>query len=113
MYGSYTSHLIRQSNNRSFKEDVLKQLRVLITRAIIANVPVYITTHGTERVRIADCYYFSGKIIFYHGDQETGKTIYKEDGTPIVNSIQPDTVGYYEVFHQVKAFIDKDYKPEQ
>lgn len=102
MYGSYTNHFIRQTNEYGAKVYKSGLLRRLVLRAIKAGDTV---TIGKARIADIRLDTHEESLVYYHGN-EKGEIIYRDDdgGYPIVGGIRPDTAGYYEVYEQVKKY---------
>ena len=103
MYGSYRRHFADVPRSQSSNSRKSERLVRLIRKAIADGQAITITK-SSKSVRIAYCRLSTDGeyAVFYHGN-EYGNVQYKDDG-PVVDSIYPDTLGYEEVFKQVKQY---------
>lgn len=102
MHGSYKASFYRNATHYSENEQKAKELRTLVIRAIQAGKTVTV-----DRTRIADIRLSHDResLVYYHGD-ENGNIIYRDydSGYPVCSGLYPNTLGYYEVYEQVKQY---------
>ncbi len=85
MHGSYTNFFIQQSYGKVAEKRQLKLLHGLVLRALEADETVRINNVTITNVRLP---FESNYMVYYHGDG--------------YGEIYPHTLGYYEIYEQVK-----------